>query len=388
MILKRHLAGAVLVVVAGIWLPGCTRGDLGLALVANGFDAPVFATSPAGDTARLFVVEQGGRIWVVKNGVRLDTPFLDISTQLGSSSGEQGLLGLAFHPDFAANGFFYLHYTNADEDMRIARFTAGTGSDVADAASELVLLDIEDPFSNHNGGMLAFGPDGYLYIGIGDGGSEDDPQGNGQNLNTLLGKMLRIDVDAGSPYRVPADNPFVGQPNSKPEIWAYGLRNPWRFSFDRSTGDLYIGDVGGTAREEVDFQRANSAGGENYGWRNREGTICRPGESDCDLPGAVEPIYDYSQPLTRSITGGYVYRGAAIPAYAGDYFFADYPSGQVWSLHYEGTTLTRLQRQPGLTPPGFLPMISSFGEDANGELYVVDYRGAVYRIVANSAGTR
>ena len=384
--MKTRLALAATLCVAAILLAGCPpRDTLKLQFVANGFDAPDFVCSPQGDAARLFVVEQTGKIWIVKNGTRLETPFLDISDKLGASSGEQGLLGLAFHPDYAGNGYFYVHYTNKDLNSRFARYTVSENANVADAASESVLLENDDPFPNHNSGMLAFGPDGYLYIGMGDGGSANDPNNNAQNLNTIFGKILRVDVDGAQPYKIPSDNPFVGRVDTRQEVWVYGLRNPWRFSFDRETGDLYIGDVGQGAREEIDFQAGTSGGGENYGWRNREGSICRPGETDCDVPGAVDPIYDYSQAVSRSVTGGYVYRGNAIPALRGTYFFADYVSGKVTSFRYDGAALTGLTEHPALTPPGALASISSFGEDANGEVYVVDYRGAVYRIVAASS---
>lgn len=381
--MKARLSFHVIAFVALVLLSGCPRRDtVQLQLVAEGFDAPDFVGSPPGDAARLFVVEQTGKIWIVKNGTRLETPFLDVSAKLGADSGEQGLLGLAFHPDYATNGYFYVHYTNADLNSRIARYTVSENANVADAASEAVLLENDDPFPNHNSGMLAFGPDGYLYIGMGDGGSANDPNNNAQNLNTIFGKILRVNVDGAQPYTIPSDNPFVGMVDTRQEVWVYGLRNPWRFSFDRETGDLYIGDVGQNAREEIDFQAGTSGGGENYGWRNREGTICRPGETDCDVPGAVEPIYDYSQAGARSVTGGYVYRGNAMPALRGTYFLADYVSGKVTSFRYDGAALTALTEHPGLTPAGGLASIASFGEDADGELYVVDHRGAVYRIVA------
>lgn len=380
------LPALALLAVALAALSGCPCSPpptgLALTLVADGFSAPLFAASPPGDTARLFVVEQGGRIWIVKDGARLPVPFLDISGRLGAASGEQGLLGLAFHPRFAENGQFFVNYINEGLDTRIARYRASDDTDIADPESEEILLEVEQPFANHNGGMLAFGPaDGNLYIGLGDGGSGNDPQNNGQRLDTLLGKILRIDVDGGVPYAIPPDNPFADSTNGvRPEIWAYGLRNPWRFSFDRATFDLYIGDVGQSAREEINFQPAESLGGENYGWRNREGTICRPGEEDCDLPGAVDPIHDYDKLISQSVTGGYVYRGAALPAIQGDYFFADYVSGEVWSLQHDGTAATSVVPHPGLSPPGG-GRVSSFGEDAAGELYVIDHRGVVYRVI-------
>jgi len=368
---------------AAFSLGGCPKptGPLALALVAQGFSSPLFVAAPPGDTTRIFVVEQGGTIQVIKNGLRLEAPFLDVSTRIADSGGERGLLGLAFHPDYATNGQFFVNYTNENNDTRIARYTVSSSDpDRADPESAQTILEVAQPFANHNGGMLAFGPDdGYLYIAMGDGGSGNDPNNNGQSLSTLLGKILRIDVDGGAPYAIPADNPFVGDDDLRGEIWAFGLRNPWRFSFDRETADLYIGDVGQSTREEIDFQPVASTGGENYGWRNREGSICRPGEEDCDLPDAVEPIYDYDKLISQSVTGGYVYRGAAMPALQGTYFFADFISAEVWSLRYDGSTVSEFTVQGGLTPSG--GRISSFGEDANGELYVVDHRGSVYRIV-------
>lgn len=372
---------------------GCcpSAGPLKLELVASGFSKPLFVTAPPGDFNRIFVVEQGGRIWIVKNGARLPEPFLDISGRIGSSSGEQGLLGLAFHPDYADTGFFFVNYinTNCSDacDSTVARYSVSASDpDRADPASERVLFTVDQPFANHNGGMLAFGPkDGYLYLGFGDGGSGNDPFDNAQNRNTKLGKILRIDVDKGDPFAIPPDNPFAASAGAAVDatIWAYGLRNPWRFSFDRVTGDLWIGDVGQSTREEIDFQPADSGGGENYGWRNREGSVCRPGETQCNLPEAVEPIHDYDKVLTQSVTGGYVYRGTALPEEQGNYFFGDYTSGEVWSFRYDGATLSDFRDRSGEFRAGLFPAaISSFGEDAAGELYVVDHRGSVYKVVA------
>jgi glucose/arabinose dehydrogenase len=372
-----------------------SSGPLKLELVASGFANPLFVTAPPEDFNRLFVVEQGGRIWIVKNGARLSEPFLDLSGKLGSSSGEQGLLGLAFHPDYAENGFFYVNYINRNCsdacDSTVARYSVSAADpDRADSASEVVLFTVDQPFANHNGGMLAFGPnDGYLYLSFGDGGSGNDPFNNAQNLNTKLGKILRIDVDSGVPFAIPPDNPFAEAKGASadPAIWAYGLRNPWRFSFDRATGDLWIGDVGQSTREEIDFQPAASGGGENYGWRNREGSVCRPGESQCTLPGAVEPVYDYDKLLTQSVTGGYVYRGAALPEEQGNYFFGDYTSGEVWSFRHDGTTLSEFRDRSAEFRAGLFPAaIASFGEDAAGELYVVDHRGSIYRVAAAEQG--
>jgi len=352
---------------------------LSLHPVATGLSRPVLVTSPPGDSARLFIVEQTGTIRVVRHDTLLATPFLDLSA-LVSCCGEQGLLGLAFHPQYHANGRLYVNYTDTSGDTRVVRYTVSADPDVADAASAFPILAQTQPFSNHNGGMLAFGHDGYLYIGLGDGGSGGDPQGNGQDLGTWLGKLLRVDVDGGSPYAVPPTNPFAGSATARPEIWAYGLRNPWRFSFDRATGDLWIADVGQGSREEIDVQSAGSAGGANYGWNVMEGTQCY--QAGCTPPaGAVPPVLDYTHDDgSCSITGGYVYRGGAIPALQGAYLYADYCRGWVRSLRYAGGGVTDLTDRPSLAPGG---PISSFGEDARGELYVVEYgtAGTVYRIV-------
>ncbi|HEX7041149.1 MAG TPA: PQQ-dependent sugar dehydrogenase [Trueperaceae bacterium] len=339
--------------------------------VASGFANPV-AIANAGDD-RLFVVEQGGTIRVVRDGQVLDRPFLDITDRV-RAGGERGLLGLAFPPDFADTGRFYVYYTDLDGDSVLSRFIAD--GDTADAGSEQVLLTQEQPYANHNGGQLAFGPDGYLYLGLGDGGSGGDPHGNGQDLGTLLAKLLRLDV-SGDDAVAPDDNPFVGREGARPEVWAYGLRNPWRFSFDRETGDLYIADVGQNAYEEVNLQPADSTGGENYGWNVMEAESCYQPRTGCDTSGLVLPIisYPHSSEWGASISGGYVYRGSALPDLAGAYVFADYVSGRIWRADRAGdeweVTL--------LLETGF--NVSTFGEDAAGELYVADHQGGViYRL--------
>ncbi len=361
-------------------------------LIASGLDAPVCLTAPPGDSTRLFICEQNtGRVRIIKDGSVLATPFLDVGS-LASSGGERGLLSLAFHPDYDTNGYFYINYTNNAGDTVIARYSVSGGDpDLADAGSAVILKTIDQDYGNHNGGQLQFGPDGYLYVGMGDGGSGDDPLNRAQDPQSLLGKILRLDVDAGPPY-VPVNNPFVGDPSTLDEIWALGMRNPWRFSFDRLTGDLYIGDVGQNTREEIDFQPAGSPGGENYGWDCREGFICTPTGSggygcNCSDPDLVDPILDvaHSDAGTCSITGGYVYRGCAMPYLSGTYFFADYCGGYIRSFQY----------QPGdPVPPAWedrtaeLGPISgsvvAFGEDAAGELYIVTLSGNVYKIVPDS----
>ena len=355
-------------------------GMVRLEPVAEGLTRPLFVTTPPEDNTRLFIVEQGGFIRLCKEGVLQATPFLDLSALIGSTAGERGLLGLAFHPDYARNGILYVNYTNVQGDTVVALYCRyADNADLGDPDTAKILLTIDQPFSNHNGGMIAFGPDGYLYIASGDGGSGNDPENNGQALDTLLGKILRIDVDTGELYGIPADNPFAGVATGMNEIWAYGLRNPWRFSFDRTTGDLWIGDVGQNALEEIDFQSASSTGGENYGWRNREGNICRPGEAQCDLPGAVDPIHVYSNLGSQSVTGGYVYRGAAVPELQGTYFFADYITGKVYALtHENGENVVVTDETDSLTGDGVtLGNIASFGEDAAGELYVIDHTAGV-----------
>lgn len=361
---------------------------LALEPVASGLNRPLFVTAAPGQPGRLYIVEQGGKILIHENGAVLETPFFDFAPLIGNSGGERGLLGLAFHPEYATNGRFYVNYTDTAGATTLALYCRYADDEYrADPATAMVMLTILQPFSNHNGGMLAFGPDGYLYIASGDGGSGNDPQNNGQALDTLLGKILRIDVDGDAPYRIPADNPLVGVAGAAPEIWAYGLRNPWRMSFDRETGDLWIADVGQNALEEINLQPAASAGGENYGWRNREGSQCRPGETNCELPGAVDPIYDYAQDGSQSVTGGYVYRGSAIPALTGTYFFADFIAGTVCSLTRDDQgNVTVVNETENLNDNAItLGNVASFGEDENGELYIVDYGdGAVYRMVGEA----
>jgi glucose/arabinose dehydrogenase len=350
--------------------------------LVEGLQRPTFITSAGDGTDRLFVVEQVGRIRIIENGKLRAEPFLNIQSKVTTGGNEQGLLGLAFHPDYKNNGLFYVNYSRkGNGDNVIEQYQVSADSNLADANSARVLLTIPGLEPNHNGGMLAFGPDGYLYIGAGDGGGAGDrhgTQGNGQSLNTLLGKILRIDVN-GEPYKVPSNNPFVSQNGAQPEIWAYGLRNPWRFSFDRATDDLYIADVGQNSQEEVDFQPASSQGGENYGWRIFEGTRCYDAGLNCDQSGLVPPIATYSHDLGCSITGGYVYRGKQYPQLVGQYFFADYCTGIVWASSRDASGKWNT-RQIGK----FDDTISSFGEDAAGELYVVGHgSGTIYRLVSS-----
>lgn len=355
------------------------EADVTLLPVATGLSFPLLLTSPPGDQ-RLFIVEKGGRIRIVANGELLEQPFLDIAGSVSGGS-EQGLLGLAFSPSYASDGRFYINYTDSEGDTRVSGWSVSTNPNLADAASERILLTVEQPFSNHNGGHLAFGPDGYLYIGMGDGGSGGDPQGNGQDGSDLLGSLLRLDVSGTEGYAIPADNPFAGSADEvRDELWDLGLRNPWRFSFDRVTGDLYIADVGQSAREEINVVTAAAGGGRgvNYGWNVMEGTQCFLAD-DCDRGGFTLPVLDYGRGDGCSVTGGFVYRGSAIPELQGVYFYSDYCQGWVRSFRLANGVAADQRQWPTLAPGGSVP---SFGEDANGELYVIDASGSVYRIVA------
>jgi uncharacterized protein (TIGR03437 family) len=354
---------------------GALAQQIRLVEFVRGLASPVDIQHAGDASNRLFVVEQRGRIRIVKNGALVPAPFLDIVSRIrcaNSGCGEQGLLGLAFPPGFATKKYFYVNYTDLLGDTVIARYRVTENPDLADPASGTVILTIDQPYDNHNGGGLAFGPDGYLYIGMGDGGSGGDPQNHAQNPNSLLGKMLRIDVEntGGAPYRIPADNPFAQSAGYRGEIWALGLRNPWRYSFDRQTGDLYIGDVGQSSWEEVSFQPASSRGGENYGWRRMEGAHCFNPASGCPQEGLTLPVVEYSQSAGDcSVTGGYVYRGARFPNLQGTYIYGDYCSGRIWGLTRD---------QSGWRNSLLLDStinITAFGQDEAGNLFVTDHGG-------------
>ncbi len=349
--------------------------NLDLELVADGFDQPLYVTDAQDGSGRLFVVEQPGRIQILRDGQREEQPFLDIMDIVGSTASEQGLLSVAFAPEYQRNGQFFVNYTNLDGNTVVARYEVSANPDVADPASATIVLQIEQPAANHNGGLVTFGPDGYLYIGMGDGGRAGDPWGNAQNRGVLLGKLLRIDV-TDLPYAIPPDNPFVDQQDMRDEIWAWGLRNPWRFTFDRLTDDLYIADVGQNEYEEVHYQQAGKGSGANYGWNIMEGTSCFL-TADCDQASLEQPVVVYAHNLGCSITGGYVYRGSRFPQLDGVYFYADYCSGRIWALQRSnGQWHNRQMLDSDLA-------ISSFGEDAEGTLYVTDSAGGgVYRLVA------
>ena len=352
---------------------------LALAPVIDGLEAPLFVGHAGDGSGRLFVIEQGGRIRVIRDGRLVPDPFLDIGGRI-SSGGERGLLGLAFSPGYSDDGRFFVNYTDPAGDTAVAEYRVSADDpDRADPASERVVLRIDQPYPNHNGGGLAFGPDGLLWIGTGDGGAGGDPEGRAQRLDTLLGKFLRIDPDPqdGAPYAAPADNPFVGREGVRPEIWALGVRNPWRFSFDRATGDLWIGDVGQGEWEEIDVLRAGTSGGANLGWKVMEGSHCFEPATGCSTAGLVLPVAEYDHGQGCSVTGGVIYRGAAIPGLAGTYLFGDFCSGTMWSLDAGASQpASRVLAETELA-------IAAFGEDEAGELYVADLAGGrVLRVVA------
>ena len=358
---------------------------LSLDVFASGYSSPIFVTHAPGDSTRLFVVERPGRIMIIKNGVPQARPFLNITGRV-LTGGERGLLSMAFHPGFPDSAFFYVNYvgdSTSDDYTHISRFAISSDPDSAIAASEHVLLAIFQPQTNHNGGMIAFGTDGMLYVGMGDGGGGGDPLEDAQDPQELLGKMLRLDVN-NAPTYIPADNPFVGSPSVRDQIWAIGVRNPFRWSFDRLTGDMWIADVGQNAYEEIDFESDTIVGGLNYGWDNLEGFHCYEPANNCDSIGMTFPIYEYSHANNRcSITGGYVYRGCAIPDLEGWYFYGDYCTGEIW----------RLKRNPDNSVVGPAPLFDlsnfnlvSFGEDYYGELYVAELNsGNIRKLVHDGA---
>ena len=346
--------------------------------VASGINAPTDIQNAADGSGRLFFVQQNGVIRILRSGALVPQPFLDIHLKT-RANGEQGLLGLAFPPGFAQKQRFYVDYTDLNGNTVIAQYRVSANLDVADSSSETVLLNITQPFANHNGGQVRFGPDGYLYIAMGDGGSGGDPMNNGQSLGTLLGKLLRIDVESDpGQVRIPRDNPFANTAGARPEIWAYGLRNPWRFTFDRATADLWIADVGQDKYEEIDLQSASSPGGENYGWNRMEGTHCYL--ANCSPQGLTLPVAEYDHTEGCSVIGGFVYRGVVSPALRAVYLFGDECSGRIWGIQRQNDRWVRT------LPLSSTFSITTFGEDEDGEIYVANgATGTIHRIVGGSA---
>ena len=400
MVAMRHLLMASWVLVSTGCLAGCSgngsnqdslpplpqSNSLGLESISTSLSSPLFMTAPADGTNRLFIVEQGGliRIFDVTTRSLLAPPFLDVSNLISSTGEEQGLLGMAFDPQYAINHQFYVYYTNTAGNIVIARYLRNAADpNRADASSATPLLTVAHPtFSNHNGGMLAFGPDACLYAGVGDGGSGGDPNNNGQSLASLLGKLLRLNPSTGGACSNVIINPFI-LVGGAPQVWSLGLRNPWRFSFDRQTGDLYIGDVGQDAREEIDVAVAPNAGRQaNYGWRLMEGFLCFNPSMNCNSAGLTLPVLDYPHLSGAcAVTGGYVYRGSAMPVMQGTYFYADFCAGFVRSFRYQNGQPTAQTEWPLLSPPG--KSVTSFGEDAAGELYVMTHGGGLFKVIAN-----
>jgi len=386
-----HAASRILIAIAAI--TPMAWGNIGSVKVAHGFERPVWAGMPNGIDGKLWVMEQAGRIWIVDldTGKRAENAFLDIARDVSRRGNEEGLLGLAFDPDFAENGIYYVNYSDRQQHTRIVRFTSADRK-TTDPATAQLIMRFEQDFRNHNGGWIEFGPDGMLYIGSGDGGSANDPKNRAQDLGSLLGKILRIDVSGGGKgYKIPDDNPFIGCSRSmRPEIWFYGLRNPWRCSFDRKTGDFWIGDVGQNRLEEINFIPADQGAGANFGWRPREGNIATPTGSGIGGPrpeNNVDPVYVYTHgkgPLQGvSVTGGYVYRGP-IESLQGRYVFGDYQNPRIWSFVLRNGEAADIQDHTDALQPngGRINLISSFAEDNEGNLFIVDHTGPIYQIVA------
>ena len=375
------------------------QADLKLSKINDGFDKPIYVTSFKLNHNYHFVVEQDGIIQLLKNKKKMRSPFLDISDRVHQTfypADERGLLGLAFHPKFSSNGYFYVNYIDQEGYTVISRFHCKEM--FVNKNSEKILLKILQPYSNHNGGHLEFGPDGYLYISIGDGGSAGDPENRAQNLNNYFGKILRIDVNDGDPYGIPKDNPFTYNNSANKEIWSYGLRNVWRFSFDKLTGDKYLGDVGQNNFEEINFESSSGKGGLNYGWKIMEGFHCFE-SSECNSKNLILPIYEYPNNANYiktlagikqkdrdgcSVTGGYVYRGKLIPELYGKYIFGDYCTGKVWSFNYNGKDIYNFENHTNsimnsIDKKSFY--LSSFGENDEGELFMIDYSGILYQVI-------
>ncbi len=379
-----------MLVTGSFLLCSLSHGELATELLAKGFERPVWAGAPRSVKDKLWVMEQAGTVWIVdlKTGKRAEKPFLKIDDKVTRKSNEQGLLGLAFAPDFEKSGRYYVNYNRKDGDSMVVRFVSKDKL-TTHPSSAVTILEYDQPFGNHNGGWLDFGPDGFLYIATGDGGARNDPNNNAQSKESLLGKLLCLDVSGEKGYKIPDHNPYQNQKGQKSEILAIGLRNPWRCSFDRKTGDFWIGDVGQNAREEINVVSSKDISGKNFGWRLREGDIKTPEESaGGDVPKNYhEPVYVYkhgSGPIEgMSVTGGYVYRGSNIPELEGRYIFADYQNPRIWSFVWKNGKAENLKDHTSeLQPKGRrINLIPAFAEDALGELYIVDHSGAVYRIV-------
>ena len=402
--MKMYLKKIILLIIPFILF--AEEKKLSSLLIADGYKKPVFITSSPNNAKLLYIVEQAGLIKIINDGKKLSRPFFDINKRVVNPNrpgDERGLLGFAFHPNHTNNGKFYINYMDNDGNTIISEFS--TNSELrADHKSERIILKLKQPYGNHNGGDIQFGPDGYLYISIGDGGKAGDPLNAGQDLSSLFGKIIRIDIEQ-KPYGIPKSNPFFGQTNKRGEIWAWGLRNVWRFSFDKQTGDKYLADVGQNKWEEVNFEPASSKGGLNYGWRIMEANHCYDPKENCPTEGLIKPIIEYPNDANHpafafriieelsfsetdvegcSVTGGYVYRGQRIKSMQGQYIFGDYCSGNIWTLKVvNGKAINFKNRTEEINIGGgeFTTYISSFGQDSDGEIYIIDYNGGIYKLI-------
>ena len=402
--MKMYMKKIILLIIP--FLLFAEEKNLSSVLIADGYKKPVFITSYPNNAKLLYIVEQAGLIKIINDGKKLSRPFFDINKRVVNPNrpgDERGLLGFAFHPNHTNNGKFYINYMDNDGNTIISEFS--TNSELrADHKSERIILKLKQPYGNHNGGDIQFGPDGYLYISIGDGGKAGDPLNAGQDLSSLFGKIIRIDIEQ-KPYGIPKSNPFFGQKGKREEIWAWGLRNVWRFSFDKQTGDKYLADVGQNKWEEVNFEPASSKGGLNYGWRIMEANHCYDPKENCPTEGLIKPIIEYPNDANHpafafriieelsfsetdvegcSVTGGYVYRGKKIKSMQGQYIFGDYCSGNIWTLKVvNGKAINFKNRTEEINIGGgeFTTYISSFGQDSDGEIYIIDYNGGIYKLI-------
>lgn len=374
------LASVLLLAACGDSAGPGVSGGLVLVPVDSGYDFSVFVTAAPGDRSRLFIVERGGRIRLRKDGVRQDSAFLNLTNLTSPATGEYGIYGLAFHPDYATNRRLFVYYADLNGDSQLAEYAAESDFDHADPGSgQPILSQPQDPNTVLYGGTVAFGPDGRVYLGLGDGSPVGVPDSAAQDSTSLLGKILRLDVDGTAPYQVPPDNPYVGRPPWREEIWQLGFRNPWRWSFDRQTGDLWVGDVGEDLWEEVDFLAAPVVGGNNFGWPFLEGGHCFSPPAGCDSTGLIPPVHEYAHGPACAVTGGYVYRGRKFPSLRGTYLYGDFCSGFIRAVRLDGGQL--VEAYTPLSPPVINDNVVSFGEDADGEVHVVMASGRVYRVV-------